>query len=423
MNSFLHPLGLLDRQELRALKRATPQDVARLRFPDVLEAAFLRYYDGRFRSWFRIASGVIALFYGLRLAMGLWAPEVKEMLAGWFGGTMLGTVLLASVAGALSFTRAPLHRLQLITMPGFVVAALSSYFLTAPTLILGQLSPTFQLIFQVMLAIVIGFRVRFGPAAPLLVVMSGFMLGASWLATGELQARAISQASGSLLFSLTLAYLFERDARRDFIQRMLIHQLATTDELSGALNRRCFLEQVERMARESHGVALVMLDLDHFKSINDGFGHLAGDEALRQLVAVCRDSVREEDLIGRLGGEEFALALPGASLADAGRIAERVREKLAATTIAHDDDRFSITSSFGVAIWLDEDRSVEDLLGRADRRLYMAKRAGRNRVVVSEATVNSQELLPTERDQRAVTPPRREAARRAAPQDEPKTER
>lgn len=393
----------------------------RLRFSDVLEAAFLRYYDGRFRSWFRIASGVIALFYGLRLVAGLWAPEVKAMLAGWFGGTMLGTVVLSALAGALTFTRMPLHRLQLVIMPGFVVAALSSYFLTAPTLILGQLSPTFQLIFQVMLGIVIGFRVRFWPAAPLLAVMSGFMLGASWLATGVFEARAISQASGSLLFSLTLAYLFERDARRDFIQRMLIHQLATTDELSGALNRRCFLEQVERMASETHGVALVMLDLDHFKSINDGYGHLAGDEALRQLVAACREAIREEDLIGRLGGEEFALALPGASLADAGHIAERVRETIASTIIAHDADRFSITSSFGVAVWLDEDRSVEDLLGRADRRLYAAKRTGRNRVVVSEGTVNSQELLPTGRDRRAATPERREAARRDAVPDDPES--
>ena len=123
-----------------------------------------------------------------------------------------------------------------------------------------------------------------------------------------------------------------------------------------------------------------MLDADHFKSVNDRFGHNGGDKVLRSLVFSIRATLRDSDLIGRVGGEEFVVLSPGADLASAMRLAERVRSTVAETPLVIDGQSLTLTVSVGVAVAGLNDRDGAALLQRADAALYEAKRAGRNRV-------------------------------------------
>lgn len=163
-----------------------------------------------------------------------------------------------------------------------------------------------------------------------------------------------------------------------------LRDLASTDELTGLANRREFMARAEteihRMRRQSSPLAVLMLDLDHFKEVNDGFGHATGDEVLRRFAALCRSTFRRSDLPGRLGGEEFAVLLPDTDSRGARQIAERFR---AAVASAHWFDlhrEMAITVSVGGTSVLPEESNVEAALARADEALYRAKSSGRNRV-------------------------------------------
>jgi diguanylate cyclase (GGDEF)-like protein len=152
---------------------------------------------------------------------------------------------------------------------------------------------------------------------------------------------------------------------------------ASTDSLTGLPNRRAFENEIRRLRQTGVDHCLVMADLDHFKRINDTFGHEAGDRALRLFARVVREAVRPQDLVCRHGGEEVALALPVRSVDDAVRICERIREELSLALAARSHPVF--TSSFGVAP-PDRDLTYEELVARADAALYQAKHTGRNKV-------------------------------------------
>jgi diguanylate cyclase (GGDEF)-like protein len=128
-----------------------------------------------------------------------------------------------------------------------------------------------------------------------------------------------------------------------------------------------------------------MLDLDHFKQINDRFGHAAGDEALRRFAATCREILRKNDVLGRMGGEEFAVILPETEVGGGSKLAERLRQRVAEIEIESGRGRFGFTVSIGIAERAPGEGTIENLLARADRALYEAKEAGRDRVVVADA--------------------------------------
>lgn len=155
-----------------------------------------------------------------------------------------------------------------------------------------------------------------------------------------------------------------------------------TDPLTGAANRRMLDEELTRLCQTREGCALVLLDVDHFKVFNDTFGHPVGDDVLRRLAALARDRLRSgHDLVARYGGEEFALVLPNCSLRDALLVAEHVRVGLAATRLSHPDRAVGgVTASFGVAATGHGIATPDALIAAADRALYAAKAAGRNRV-------------------------------------------
>jgi diguanylate cyclase (GGDEF)-like protein len=155
--------------------------------------------------------------------------------------------------------------------------------------------------------------------------------------------------------------------------------------LSGALNRRRFeeLADLERRRAQRSGapMSLMLLDIDHFKRVNDQFGHAAGDAAIRMLAKVCKATLRPGDLFGRWGGEEFVIAMPETNAAGAVKAAERLRELLAAARFDANGKPRAITVSIGVAGLQRDELSVDHAIARADRALYRAKEEGRNRVL------------------------------------------
>ncbi|MGJ7457982.1 sensor domain-containing diguanylate cyclase [Halomonas sp. RA08-2] len=164
---------------------------------------------------------------------------------------------------------------------------------------------------------------------------------------------------------------------------------AEHDPLTRCFNRRGFARRLAAACdlsrrRADHALALVMLDLDHFKEVNDSAGHAVGDELLQRVAEALGDAVRGEDAVARLGGDEFAILLAGASPEVAQEIAKRVRQRLATIDFRHGGRRFGVSASLGVAL-LTEDDNDASLMERADRASYRAKQSGRNRVVMADA--------------------------------------
>jgi diguanylate cyclase (GGDEF)-like protein len=166
-----------------------------------------------------------------------------------------------------------------------------------------------------------------------------------------------------------------------------LRELAQTDDLTGLSNRRSFLElagQALRQARRASApLTICMIDIDHFKPINDNYGHAAGDVVLAVVAAICRDQLRDSDIIGRYGGEEFVVALPNTD-AYAGRIiAERLRARIENHRLSGDLSTLRLTVTAGIAQVARNEDNLEPALLRADEALYEGKREGRNRVALA----------------------------------------
>ena len=165
-----------------------------------------------------------------------------------------------------------------------------------------------------------------------------------------------------------------------------LRQLATRDQLTGLLNRREFdrimAEEAERSRRFGHPLALVMVDIDHFKAVNDTHGHLAGDAVLREVAKTLTAQLRTVDRVARIGGEEFALVLVQTGRSAATEVAQRVVKAVAASPVMIESGvSLRLTISAGLAVLPEDVSWLELLIGAADRSLYAAKRGGRNRVM------------------------------------------
>jgi diguanylate cyclase (GGDEF)-like protein len=199
---------------------------------------------------------------------------------------------------------------------------------------------------------------------------------------------------GALVSVLGLEALVAELGRKDLDLRRSnaeLTRLATYDALTGALNRRELLARIRteltRAERYRHPVAFVLFDLDHFKEVNDRFGHAMGDRALVAFVRTVQRAARANDSLGRLGGEEFGLLLPESDVEGALRLADRMRAEVAALSIEEDERACHITVSAGVALAAPGDELTPDeLVRRADFALYAAKLAGRDRVRLHDET-------------------------------------
>ena len=200
--------------------------------------------------------------------------------------------------------------------------------------------------------------------------------------------------SSHALFDHNGAFAGVEGLYRDVTQRKNLERelqrLATTDVLTGMANRRSFLEVAEatfQRARESHApLTVLMLDLDHFKTINDRFGHLEGDRVLAEFAQATKHQLRASDTVGRLGGEEFGLLLPHTLPAEGADIATRILEAIRALELTDSNGQhYGVTTSMGLGTLSPGDRSLHDLLDHADQALYLAKRRGRNQLAVLDA--------------------------------------
>lgn len=204
--------------------------------------------------------------------------------------------------------------------------------------------------------------------------------------SSRLGAVVVWPRSGTELVGQVLADVAEatRSVETSLQTARHVHELqltASTDPLTGLTNRRGLDEAMARLAGERG--ALIYADLDKFKVLNDSLGHPAGDDALRFFASIIRKHIRATDTAARIGGEEFALWLPGATVALGAEIAERIRNSLLQDLWTWQSTHWPLSASFGVAACPETSRSRQNLQAQADAALYMAKNAGRNRVVVS----------------------------------------
>jgi diguanylate cyclase (GGDEF)-like protein len=164
----------------------------------------------------------------------------------------------------------------------------------------------------------------------------------------------------------------------------LLEKLATIDSMTGLYNRRHFLTLAEtewsRFQRYQRPLSILMIDIDHFKSVNDRYGHAVGDQAIISVATACQQGKRDSDVVGRLGGEEFAILLPETGSARAAVVAERIRESVAGHLLSAHDAQFKLTISVGTAAATASMSGTDALLRAADHALYQAKNEGRNRV-------------------------------------------
>jgi diguanylate cyclase len=165
-----------------------------------------------------------------------------------------------------------------------------------------------------------------------------------------------------------------------------LERLTRQDGLTGLFNRTTFAElsrrELDRAQRQGSATTILLLDLDHFKRVNDTWGHPAGDAVLRHAATLASTTVRSTDLVGRLGGEEFIVLLPNTSIDLGRRIAEKIRQRLEASVVVWEGNRIPITASFGLSSTTAvEKRDFDHLYTEADKALYLAKQRGRNRVV------------------------------------------
>jgi diguanylate cyclase (GGDEF)-like protein len=227
-------------------------------------------------------------------------------------------------------------------------------------------------------SVLVGLAAREIIVAP--VAFKSVPLGAIVLATtGTFEPDAVGLIDQ---FRADLGLAFNNALAHDRLER-----LAAIDPLTDAYNRRFGLgrlrEEYARAVRAEAPLGILMVDLDHFKGVNDTYGHLVGDRLLRSVAAACRRVIREGDVLVRYGGEEFIVLLPGAGRDDARTVGERIRRAVAETVVDDGGSRIAVTVSIGAATYRDTSDSPESLIALADRALYEAKDAGRDRLVLA----------------------------------------
>lgn len=175
------------------------------------------------------------------------------------------------------------------------------------------------------------------------------------------------------------------DVTRERTHALELKRLADTDSLTEIMNRRCFFEQAAlHYTERSSDHAVLMMDIDNFKHINDTYGHAAGDTVLQEFSRRCSQAIRSYDLLARMGGEEFAVLLRGAGINEIAEIGERIRTEICNTPFLAGNVELPVTVSIGGAVRLNREYAIEATISRADKALYLAKHTGRNRMEIED---------------------------------------
>lgn len=344
------------------------------------------YREARFLEYARLSRNV-AVAGGL-LVLALW---IRDYL--FYPGGAADTLVLRLIMAGASFAYAAALSLRarrsIVLATGYAVVVLVEFSilalwarLEAPWL---ATFPGYLYIYLILPLIMLPFSFRETVLALVLVPLvpnAQVLLGG--MAPGFPVAGFNAMIWPACAIALYANWQYERLLRRLFSSQGRLKDLATRDELTGLGNRRLVMErgaELVKLAQRHHRpLAALMLDIDHFKSVNDRHGHAAGDDVLRFLGAAVSLQLRASDVAGRTGGEEFALLLPETALEQAAATAERLREAVARTPIPTDEAGapIPVTVSVGVAALRGAGDSLDALLARADDALYAAKRAGRN---------------------------------------------
>jgi len=335
--------------------------------------------------WGRLSIGLAQLCWWL-------APQFEPgLVEGLAACVWLGGVALEVGANCLFFGFTRWRRsLYLLTLPGWVAVAYAVA-TGASRLQLTELI-SFIIALSVFGAAVVLLRPREAPLLQRIIGVNNILYAlAIWTWLGFEGGNPGTSATPVIGLAYLASYLLMIVNGFGFLllckqkDDALMRRLATVDGLTGTLNRRAFFERADgaRMLalRLRKPISLLMLDIDHFKQLNDSFGHACGDEALRVFADTTRGVLREHDVIGRLGGEEFALALPGTTLDGALEAAERLRMAVTAAPVIAGAPGYRMTVSIGVVL-IDPFEELTAALARADHALYAAKTSGRNRVEV-----------------------------------------
>jgi diguanylate cyclase (GGDEF)-like protein len=354
-----------------------------------LETEFARLQLAENRTLIRVTSLVALLLAAVRgaeqLLLGVWT----EAQLGQFAGVLAVSLALAALAWGPWFQRLYLPAAQILvplrgalvalTVAGVAARGQVEALMLLPVIVIGPFL-VFGLPFRAAVvtvaltisvyAVAVGY---FGLALPLIVRSCILLL-------------VVAAACG------VVARTLERSAHARFLETHAMAELAQHDALTGLKNRRVFDEQLgelwQRAIEAERAIAVLMLDVDHFKSFNDRYGHQAGDRALRHVAQVVQAFVTEPgDLVARYGGEEFAVLLSGVDVADVEKLAERMRKAVVALALEHRDSRVGVvTISVGAAVVEPNvERHARGAVQLADEALYQAKTRGRNRVEVLAA--------------------------------------
>lgn len=378
----------------------------RLRFAAAVEDRFEADLGAARRRELTIAGLAGLVVYDLFLLNDqLVRPEVMGLAFGWRGAlTLYGLLVLGLI-----------HRgVPARWREGLMASTIVATVVASSAIFLGTTSPAglydpfvFSLIF---VAGNVAFPLRFVPAvvaSALGLAIAAAVVTVSPLMPKDAKAFAIGLMAGATLFTLFATWRIEAWTRRAYllVLRESLHgeaarraadhatTLSNTDALTQLPNRRRFEGALARAWQHAEGAAvgLLMIDIDHFKRFNDRFGHPAGDDCLRCVAQAMRGELREGDMIARLGGEEFVVLLPTATMPAAAALAERLRAAVERLAIPHDggDGRQVVTISVGIALVVPHLGTPMELLESADRALYEAKRAGRNRAATLPPTIAS----------------------------------
>jgi diguanylate cyclase (GGDEF)-like protein len=388
-----------------------------------LAAWLIRRVDGKDFNFDRLKRGAYFLLYGPLLASSLAAllgAEVYVLLGRtestywslwrlWWFGDALGLLLLTPFIVVLwCWLREGLPRFNWLRLMELLVLWLLLLFVGYHTFSLGiQRELGFQLTPVILLPFSIWAAVRFGVIGASLTIVVHAMMAIGFMVRGIHPYQDFAPQLGVWLLQENLAVvaltsiglailLREIRTQNDKLEQRVkertsaleevvtrLNELASTDYLTGIANRRYFHDiarrELERLARYEGTASLILFDLDHFKKVNDQYGHEAGDAVLNGVVQTVQKVIRPMDLFGRFGGEEFLILLPDTPQEITLQVAERIRNKVEGTSMEHRGHHIQVTISLGAAQWNGSD-SLDALIRHADRALYQAKEMGRNRV-------------------------------------------
>lgn len=344
-----------------------------------------------------VASGLLALSTGLILARP-WMPDTL----GWALPNLLNVVVCVLVAQGMRMfaRRPPLDRLSMFAVALALTVIAGAHLAQAPRIwtVVAACLATGGLLVRAADDVRTGLADEFGRMAALACSVPLWLIGGLLLVRGvlplagvdgstqPLQTGEVQQVGLSLVLVL-MAMALHLAMGAMLMLRMIgkLRHLSQHDGLTGLLNRRAFGQHLrterERQRRRPAPLALLALDLDHFKSINDHWGHSAGDAVLVEAAAILRREARTVDIVARMGGEEFAVLLPDTGFDGAQRMAERILLAFRGMAVAHEGATLQVTASIGFAVSEGIDEDDENLFRRADRALYLAKAGGRDRVV------------------------------------------